>query len=118
VAVGYAIERGGEGFVVREHGYVHQLLDVDEREILAYHWHPTGVSPVTWPHLRLSGRLPPLDVGRGQASISLGGKHLTTGPINLSDFVRLLITEFDVQPRRADWAAVLESNREPFSSDG
>ena len=105
------------GYAAREVAYQYQLLGADGREVLAYHWHPTGVSPVTWPHLHLSGRLAPLDAGRGQAPIALGGMHLTTGLVTLADVVRLLITEFDVRPRRGDWATVLEANQDPFGAD-
>lgn len=120
LAIGYAIEANAQGYTARETLYRYQLLDGNGREILAgeYHWHPTGVSPVTSPHLHLSGRLAPLDAGRGQAPVSLGGMHLPTGPVALADVVRLLVTEFGVEPRRADWDAVLHSNRDPFDLAG
>lgn len=41
--------------------YEYRLSDQDDREILAYHWHPEGQSHVETPHLhlgpdRLAGR--------------------------------------------------------------
>ena len=84
------------------------MLDAEEREVLAYHWHPVGVSPVTFPHLHLSGRLPALDAGPRQEPLRLGGMHLPTGGmVTLADVVRLLIAECGVAPRRADWERVL-----------
>ena len=60
----YVVDIDGAGdFVVHTIGYRYHLLDADEREILAYHWHPIGVSSVTFPHLHLSGRLAPLVLG-------------------------------------------------------
>ena len=96
-------------------GYRYRLLDRQEREILAFHWHPTGVSPVIRPHLHLSGRLPPLDLGSGAPPAVLGGMHIPTGSVALADVVWLLISEFGVEPRRDDWERVIETHRDPFA---
>ena len=105
------------GYEVRTISYRYQLLDRDRREILAYHWHPTGRSSVTFPHLHLSGRLAPLDVGRGQEPVALGEMHMSSGYVTFADVVRLLIAEFGVEPRRPDWAAVLDAHHDPFAAD-
>lgn len=97
-------------YEARIDGYHYEVLDRLGREILAYHWHPAGVSPVTEPHLHLSGRLRPLDVDPRDEPIPLGEMHLPTGFVMLAQMVRLLITEFGVEPRREDWETVL---REP-----
>ncbi len=120
MAIGYtpqgsAVGTGGDKIDICRYRF--DLLDREGRESLAYHWHPTGVSPVTLPHLFLSGRLAPLDVGRGQEPVALGAMHPTTGPITLTDIVRLLITEFNVEPRRPDWAAVPDAHPDPFAAD-
>jgi len=89
-------------------GYRYAVLDRQDREIIEFHWHPAGSSPITYPHLHLSGRLAPLDLGPGIEPIRLGEIHLpTAGMITLADVVRLLITELGVGPRRADWERVL-----------
>lgn len=66
---------------------------------------------MTYPHLHLSGRLPPLELGSRAGSVRLGGMHLPTGgeigQVTLGDVVRLLITEFGVAPRRAGWRRVV-----------
>ena len=105
----YRVEPTTSGALeVRAASYRYRLLDANEREILAYHWHPIGVSPITYPHLHLSGRLAPLDLGPREDPVRLGGMHLPTGgPVTLADVVRLLITEFGVIPRRADWEQIL-----------
>lgn len=89
-------------------GYRYEVLDADEREIVAFHWHPVGVSPITYPHLHLSGRLAPIDLGPREEPVRLGEMHLPTGGmVTLADVVRLLISEFGVVPRRGDWERIL-----------
>jgi hypothetical protein len=104
----YTIE-GGAGrapFEVLRTGYWYDILDLAGREIIASHWHPSGISPVTTPHLHLTSRLGRLDLPGG-GSVALGEMHIPTGYLDLSDLVGLLITEFDVEPRRPDWESVL-----------
>ena len=100
-----------DAFEVRTTGYRYHVLDLQQREVLAYHWHPEGISPITYPHLHLSGRLSPLDLGPRQEPAALGEMHLPTGFVTLADVVRLLITEFGIAPRRADWEAILDAER-------
>lgn len=90
------------------------------REILLYHWHPAGVSPVTDPHLHLSSKLPPIEVastGRSPHKVTLSDMHIRTGHILLEDVVRVLIDEFKVKPLRRDWEEVLARNVEAFRTD-
>ncbi len=87
------------------------MLDREDREILAFHWHPIGLSDVTDPHIHLSSKLNPIDMGRDQDPLPLAGMHIPTGFVTLEDVVRLLITEFGITPRRDDWDALLRDNR-------
>lgn len=80
-------------------GYRYVLLNQEHRELLSYHWHPAGQSPVVTPHLHVACRA-------GNADLSK--VHLPTGPVTLVDVIRCAITEFGVQPLRADWRAVLD----------
>ena len=107
----------GQSFsAVRASYYSYGVLDGEEREILAYQWHPDGPSPVRFPHLHataapailLAERAAPRSEPR---SVALGRMHLRTGPVILEDVVELLITEFDVAPRRRDRSDVLSENR-------
>ncbi len=104
-------DAGPDAVDVQLLGDRYQLLGTEEQEVLAYHWHPLGVSPFTDPHLRLSGSLAPLDLGGGAAPARLGKMHLPTGGhvglVTLADIVRLLIAEFAVEPRRPDWARIV-----------
>jgi hypothetical protein len=120
VVIGYDVlsdQDSTRSYWVQATSYRYQLLDGEEREILAYHWHPVGLSSITYPHVHLSGRLAPLDTGRGAEPVALGGMHLPTGLVTLADIVRLLITEFGVEPRRDDWATVLAAHQDPFASE-
>ncbi len=114
----YTIDRDDDYFRVRNTAYAYRLVDREQREVLTFHWHPTGISSVTHPHIHLSGRLPTLDLGPGSRSVALGDLHIPTGPITLTDIVRLLIVEFGVAPRRPAWAAILEEHPDPFASPG
>lgn len=88
--------------------YFYTLDDADGREILAYHWHPTGRSPVTRPHLHLSA-------GAGTLRHELQKAHLGTGFVTPVTLLTLLIESFAVRPRRSDWARVLEMADRPLS---
>jgi hypothetical protein len=86
---------------VQTTGYSYRLEDTDEREILAYHWHPAGQSHVRTPHLHLGA-------GAGALRRELQKAHLATGLVTPVAVLRLLIESFEVRARRADWADVLE----------
>lgn len=85
---------------VRTTGYVYELLAGD-RELIAYHWHPRGLSPHTSPHMHLG---PAAEIG----FTDLGRAHLPTGRIGLADVLRLAIRDLGVEPRRDDWREVLD----------
>jgi hypothetical protein len=79
-------------------GYRYELYDADDSELLAYHWHPFGRSPVVEPHLHVTNRHPSLDLSKS---------HLPTGFVSPAAFVRCLIAELGVEPLRSDWQDVL-----------
>jgi hypothetical protein len=84
---------------VRIAGYRYALYNRDRRELLSYHWHQSGPSPILTPHLH---------VGCRAGNADLSKVHLPTGPVTLVDVIRCGIAEFGVQPLRADWGAVLD----------
>ena len=88
-------------------GYSIQILDAEGREILAYHWHPESVSPIDYPHMHLTSRVSVIDAPGIGRPIALGDTHISTGVVALAHVARMLIEEFDVEPLRADWQAVL-----------
>ena len=92
----------GDLWTVRVTGYAYAVLDSDQREVLTYHWHPRGNSPVVMPHLHLErGAL----VGRHEVRDA----HLPTGPISIGTFLRLLIEDLAVEPVRPDWESILHN---------
>lgn len=110
VALQYRIveESGASGaWKVSISAYAYRLLDPDEAELLAYHWHPSGRSAMTFPHLHL-----------GSAGVGPGGAllraHLPTGRVALEEVIRLAIVDLGAQPRRADWSEVLVESQKIF----
>ena len=93
----------------RSAGYVYAVVDRDERELVAYHWHPEATGP-DFPHLHLSGRLPELELGGGFRPVALGDMHLPTGWMPFAAIVRLLILEFEIAPRRSNWRDELDAS--------
>ena len=105
--------------------YVYQVTDGDGQEVFAYHWDAddAGLSWAKHPHLHVSRRLPPVPIGRGQASVRLGRLHLPTEHVAFQAIVRLLILEMGVPVRRAatGWRNTLDAGeadvrRRPFGN--
>ncbi len=92
-------------------GYVYSLENAARQELISYQWHPAGRSPVTFPHFHLG---PASRVGEER----VGRAHLPTGRIAPQSFFRLVLTEFDITPRRADWEAVLDDTQTAFAEWG
>ena len=90
-------------------GYWYAILHADERELLAYHWHPRGVSAIVWPHLHVSAPVAPLDLSRA---------HLPTGPVSLPAVLRCAIADLGVRPLRQGWAAVLADAESAVTRSG
>ena len=76
------------------------IYDAEQREVLLYHWHPRGNSPVATPHLHLEQGA---QVGRTE----IRDAHLPTGDVSMEAILRVLIEEMGVRPLRPDWDAVL-----------
>lgn len=86
----------------RTTGYSYRIGDAKGHEILAYHWHPSGRSPITQPHLHLGA-------GAGVLQRELQKAHVGTGFVTPVPLLSPLLESFAVRPRRADWAMVLAS---------
>jgi hypothetical protein len=85
-------------------GYQYTLRDIDDREIVAYHWYPEGRSHITTPHIHLG---PGAEIGRRD----LARAHLRAGRVMLEDMLQFVITELGVRPLRRDWSEVLDRTR-------
>ena len=92
--------------------YFYGVQDLSGRELFAYHWHPSGMSPVLTPHLHVSSAspitLPPRKSDSDPTELLLNRLHFPTHRIDLTELARFLITEVGVGPRRPDWEQVLE----------
>jgi hypothetical protein len=92
--------------------YFYGVQDLAGRELFAYHWHPTGMSPVLTPHLHVSSaspiKLPARARHTDPTELLLSRLHFPTHRIDLAELARFLITEVGVGPRRPDWEQVLE----------
>jgi hypothetical protein len=94
-------ERGR--FKVETIRYSYTLLDRSQRELIAYHHHPSGASWCTCPHLHV-----------GTATGDIDNKaHLATGWVSLPTVIRMLIEDpsIPVTPVRRDWALVLDASK-------
>jgi hypothetical protein len=107
VRIEYRIEQtDSRAFGARALAYVYTILDRNENEIVAFHWHPGGGSRVRQPHLHVLHRssIPPsVDLD----DLALADLHLATGYVRFRDVVHMLIEEIGVQPLRDDWRDVL-----------
>lgn len=100
----HPVEDEAEGPLVRTVAYLLAVGDASGRELFAYHWHPSGPSRVTGPHLHVHAEI---QIGPGW----LPKVHLPTGVVELQDVLHTLIEELGVEPLRDDWQAVLDSTR-------
>ena len=80
--------------------YAYAVLDSEQREVLVYHWHPRGNSPVVRPHLHL-------ERGSLVERPEVRDAHLPTGAISIGAFLRLLIEDLSVEAARPDWESIL-----------
>jgi hypothetical protein len=100
------VSHGGRQIEIRMYRYA--LLGRDEKELLAYHWHPKSAGP-DYPHLHVSASLNAQADALTRRTIDLDKLHIVTGPVSLQAVVRMLITEFQVRPLRADWQERLDT---------
>ena len=68
---------------------------------------------------RISGRSLTGDASAINGSIpgDLDGLHLPTGRVSLEAVIRMLITEFAIAPRRADWRRTLDRTEAAFREE-
>jgi hypothetical protein len=107
--------------VVSVTSYSYRLLTSDHRELLVFHWHPSGLSRFTRPHVHVGGAAPitlPVLHNGVPRSLDIGKAHLPTRQISPEDLVEFLIDDpvFAIEPRRIDWRRILERRR--ASADG
>lgn len=95
--------------VIHTVAYAYHLYNTVDAEILLYHWHPSGIGARPEPHFHVNANLPPF-------SPRFPHMHLPSGRISIESFVRALIADFDVAPRRTNWDRMLMSYEQHFRS--
>ena len=75
-------------------GYFYALDDSRDREIIAYHWHPGGRSPIRFPHLHVGP-------GAGCQREDLASAHCPTGRISVEEFLRFATARCYYRPPAA-----------------
>jgi hypothetical protein len=98
---------GRDPWRVRTAEYNYNLRDIEGKVVIAYHWHPAPKFKVRDPHLHLEQGA---KVGRAE----IHRAHIPTGRVAVEDVIRFVITEFGVEPLRADWDRVLADARATF----
>lgn len=97
---------------VSTRSYQIALLDRNEREVLAWHWQPgPALAGPDHPHVHVSAAARFPDAAGQPAAVDLDKLHLPTGPVSLAAVVRMLVEEFGVHPRVADWRERLANHR-------
>ena len=104
------IDEGGDRdlWTPRTTGYEYAIMDRDEREIIAFHWHPNARSSVPWPHLHMGTVL------LSATYKGLHKAHIRTEQVALPDVLWFAITELNVPPTRRhvdNWENVLARTR-------
>lgn len=95
---------------VQTAAYYYELQIGSGQEILSYHWHPDGPSPVTFPHMHIG-------TASGVTVDGILKAHFPTPRTALEDLLWMLIEDFGVRHRRRDWQRILERNRAGYVAD-
>ncbi|MCP9490466.1 MAG: hypothetical protein MSC31_11410 [Solirubrobacteraceae bacterium MAG38_C4-C5] len=103
VAGQFTVVEEAKGWTPRVLAYFYVLAQEDT-ELLSFHWHPVGPSPVRTPHLHVG-----VEVRVGERW--LPKVHVPTGVIALQDILLLAFEELSVEPIRDDWGMILAETR-------
>jgi len=108
VGMQYAIVRtdkpGYGPYKVSTRAYDYAIRDAQGETLLAYHWHPYGLSSYSGPHLHIHGQ----DRGLSHKH------HMPTGRIALERVIRSCVVELGAEARRDDWDKIVAFNEGRF----
>lgn len=88
----------GRRWRVQTVGYAYSIIGPSEKELVVHHWHPSGESRITFPHLHLGTASDPFDLRK---------THVPTRHIPLRAVVWYAISELGAEPPRPDWEDIL-----------
>ena len=103
VRLRYRLHTSGGTWTVRTFAYVFRLGDAEDREILAFHWHPGGEGFAA-PHLHIG------HAAAERIRPELQKAHIPTGIIVVEDFILLAVREFEI-PAVPDVERILAETR-------
>lgn len=95
------------GYHVEIVGYHYTVHDSEQREVLAYHWHPSPQEFIRTPHLHLGSG------ARVGFDPLVSKTHLPTGFVTLGEIIRVLIQDLSIRPRHSAWETVVLGIVEP-----
>lgn len=95
----YEVRQSTAGWYVEIVGYLYAIRHED-RELVSYHWHPSGKSPISQPHMHVGAAV---QIGDRW----LGKVHLPTGMVGLEQIIALAVVELGVEPLRDDWERLI-----------
>lgn len=100
-----AEDGGRAGYNAITTGYWYSLLDEGRHELFAYHYHPSGESWCTYPHLHVTTA----------TRTVIGKSHLVTEHVSFAAFIHMLIEDpaIPVVSLRPDWSRILELKGDP-----
>lgn len=101
------VEANRRSFEAQLTGYFVSIQDDLGVELLAYHWHSSGLSRIRTPHLHVSFEGNAIDARLGRRTLSR--IHLPTGVVVPASIVQMLIEELRITPIRSDWRTVLKA---------
>lgn len=96
---------GKDAYRCTTKSYAYALLDDDDKQMFAWHWHPFGLSTFAEPHVH------PYRIGPG--GLPPDG-HYPSGRVSLEMVVRCCITQLGAPTRVDDWEKVLSMNEGKF----
>lgn len=85
--------------------YQYLLEDEEEKEIVAYQWHPDSTIKVPHLHIGLSAKI---------AGKTANKVHLPTGRIALEQVLRLAVEELGAKPLKGEWKSILSQTQKLF----
>lgn len=84
--------------------YIYELLDAEDKRIIAYHFHPVSELGIVWPRVHLS-KTEPVDLRRA---------HPPTGRVSVEAILRFAILDLGVEPRSGGWEDDFKRSEEAF----
>lgn len=102
------LDRDSGPYRVQTLAYEYSVQREDGTEMVAFHWHPFGDSPVTTPHFHVGSTVLAPD------QVITGKLHVPTSRIAVEQVLRWCITELGVSALRDDWERVLNDGEDVF----